>query len=298
MLGLLGYLIQRSLSERVWTIRNVNYFLAARYLPAVIGTCTNSLFSSTASTLRRILPFIHLADQKNATNKYRIEHTICARYFPLSKKSNWTIWLLNFGNFTIGFTIAAKATLLATEETESGVWQVSVRQASAVYLVFMYLIITSISVFIVIRYASANTGLKKDWGPTSLADIILLFAPIDKAPNLNHGLNSTRWYRMLRDSRAKFRLGYWKVTDQTSSTSSIIYGIQEVGAVSSINDTKHLRRFNDYMDENGSLSSCCRHLDHSKRFSGQSSPRYVRFRSQIRMYMQAYAAQEYARAFA
>jgi hypothetical protein len=259
--GLLGYLIYRSWFEQEWTIRNVNYYLAARYLPAVIGVCTNALFSTTTSTLRRILPFLHLADQKKKINKYRLEHTICARYFPLTQRLDWKIAFLVFGNLTVHFTIAAKATLFNVEDTGRGVWRVSVRLGSAVFLSFTYLLATSINVFIIIRYAGRNTGLKEKWDPTSLADIILLFTPADSVPKLSHALDYIDWYGMIRKSKAKYRLGYWKITNTIEPTPPVVYGIREIGAVTLTNGTKHLQRFNNYMDQKTPLTPCCRHSD-------------------------------------
>lgn len=271
--GLLGYLIHRSLSSSVWTIRNVNYYLAARYLPAVIGVCTNTLFSSTTSTLRRFLPFIHLANQKNVRQKYWMEHTVCARYFPLSQRVDWRIWFLICGNLTVHFTIAAKATLFNVEDTGRGVWLVSVRLVSAAFLAFTYLLVASINIFIAIRYASRSTGLKQNWDPTSLADIILLFAPTDTVPKLDHSLDYIKWYNMFWHSGVKYRLGYWRITNSTEP--SIIYGIREIRAVSPPNNTENLRRFNDYMDQKGALDSCCRQIDSRGRLPDQSSSRYV-----------------------
>ncbi|KAG9677832.1 hypothetical protein KCU99_g4411, partial [Aureobasidium melanogenum] len=241
--GLLGYLIHRSLSSSVWTIRNVNYYLAARYLPAVIGVCTNTLFSSTTSTLRRFLPFIHLANQKNVRQKYWMEHTVCARYFPLSQRVDWRIWFLICGNLTVHFTIAAKATLFNVEDTGRGVWLVSVRLVSAAFLAFTYLLVASINIFIAIRYASRSTGLKQNWDPTSLADIILLFAPTDTVPKLDHSLDYIKWYNMFWHSGVKYRLGYWRITNSTEP--SIIYGIREIRAGIVLNTGSWIIQSND-----------------------------------------------------
>ncbi|KAH0341104.1 hypothetical protein KCU81_g6515, partial [Aureobasidium melanogenum] len=274
ILGLLGYLIHRSLSSKRWEIRNVNYYLAARYLPAVIGVCTNALFTSTTSTLRRFLPFIHLADQKHFLNKYWVGQTVCARYFPLSQRFHWKIWFLICGNLTIHFTIAAKATLFTVADN-GGHWLVSVRLISAAFLAFEYLLIASINIFIAIRYASCSTGLKANWDPTSLADIILLFAPSDTVPKLKHSLDYIRWYNMFSRSGPKYRLGYWRITNAAEPRPSIIYGIREINPVSPPTNTKHLRCFNDYMDQKGSLDSCCQHIDILRRLSDQPSSRFA-----------------------
>jgi hypothetical protein len=274
-LGLLGYLIHRSRFARVWTIHNVNYYLAARYLPAVIGVCTNVLFLNTTSTLRRILPFIHLADQKNNTNKYWIEHTVCARYFPFSPRRTWLISFLILANFAFHFTLAAKATLFNVQDTGHGVWLVSVRLGSAVFLGFTYLLAASISVFIAIRYAGCSTGLKEDWDPTSLADIILLFTPADTVPTLSHSLDCVDWYQMFRESEARYRLGYWKIINTDEPTRSIIYGIREIDAATPSDNKRHLQRFNSYMGEGSPLTPCCQYSDRLRQLPDQPLIRYV-----------------------
>jgi hypothetical protein len=274
-LGLLGYLTYRSRSAQVWNIHNVNYYLAARYLPAVIGVCTNILFLSTLSTLRRILPFIHMADQKNTTTKHRMEHTVCARYFPSTTRWTWLITFTQSATFVFQFTLAAKATLFDVEDTGHGIWLVSVRLGSAVFLGFTYLLAASTNVFIMIRYAGRNTGLKENWDPTSLADIILLFTPADTVPAVSHPLNSMDWYQMFRESKARYRLGYWKIIGTAESAPRVIYGIREIGTVTPTNSTRYLRRFNDYMVQKIPLTPCCRYSDRLEQLPDQPLVGYV-----------------------
>lgn len=277
MFCLLGYLTYRSLNAKVWFIRNVNYYLAARYLPAVIGLCTKALFTTTTSTLRRVLPFIHLADQKRATKKYLLEHTVCARYFPITRRFNWTIGFLVLGNLAFVFSLALKASLLNVEDTGRGVWLVSVRLPFAVFLGFTYLLATSISIWITIQYAGCSTGLKENWDPTSLADIILLFTPADTVPKLDHALNQTHWYRMLRESKARYRLGYWKITSMAEPTPLIIYGIREIGTVDPTASARHLHRLTRYIDQRSPLPPCCRRCDRMRQLPDQPIARYVCF---------------------
>lgn len=277
MFCLLGYLTYRSLFVKVWSVRNVNYYLAARYLPAVIGLCTKALFTTTTSTLRRMLPFIYLADQKNTTKKYPLEQTICARYFPIPRRWNWTIGFLVLGNITFLLGLAAKASLFNVEDTGLGVWQISVRLDPAIYLSFAYLLAISTNVFITFAYAGCSTGLKENWDPTSLADIILLFTPTATVPKLDHALNNTRWYRMIRKSKARYRLGYWKITGLAEPTSPVIYGIREIGTIDSTASTRHLQRLNRYMDQRSPLTPCCRRFDRMRHFADQPLVRYVCF---------------------
>jgi hypothetical protein len=276
-LGLLGYLACRSRSAKVWDIHNVNYYLAARFLPAVIGVCTNILFSNIASTLRRILPFINMADQKNAKSKYRMEQTIGARYFPFAPML-WKEWLMCFlfaSNYAFHLTLLAKASLFNVEDTGRGVWHVSVRLGPAIYLCFTYLIAASISVFIAISYAGCSTGLKKDWDPTSLADIILLFMPSDAVPNLDHSLHYGRWDQMIRKSKSRYRLGYWKMTNMGESPPLIVYGIREIVTDNPTDSTRHPRQTNDCMDHQRPLTPCNQCSERLEQLPDQHSVRYV-----------------------
>lgn len=59
----LEYLLYRARLGSTWTVRNVNYYLTARYLPPVLGTVTSLLLKNILQTLRRMLPFIYMADQ-------------------------------------------------------------------------------------------------------------------------------------------------------------------------------------------------------------------------------------------
>jgi hypothetical protein len=276
-LGLLGYLVYRSRSTKVWDIRNVNYYLAARFLPAVIGVCTNILFSNITSTLQRILPFINMADQKNTKSKRRMEQTIGARYFPYAPVL-WKEWLMCFlvaGSNAFHLTLALKASLFNVEDTGRGIWHVSVRLGPAIYLCFTYLIAASISVFITIKYAGCSTGLKKDCDPTSLADIILLFTPSDAVPNLDHSLHYGRWAHMVRNSKARYRLGYWKMTNMAATRPRIIYGIREIVAKILTDNTRHPRQTIDCLDHQCPLTPCSQCSERLEQLPHQHSVRYV-----------------------
>jgi hypothetical protein len=276
-LGLLGYLVYRSRSTKVWDIHNVNYYLAARFLPAVIGVCTNILFSNITSTLRRILPFINMADQKNTKSKCRMEQTVGARYFPYAPVL-WKEWLMCFlvaSNYAFHLTLPAKASLFNVEDTGRGIWHVSVRLVPAIYLCFTYLIAASISIFITIKYAGCSTGLKEDWDPTSLADIILLFMPSDAVPTLDHSLHYVRWAQMVRNSKAEYRLGYWKMTNMAAKRPRIIYGIREIVAKIPTDDTRHPRQTNDCLDHQRPLTPCSQYSERLEQLPDQHSVRYV-----------------------
>lgn len=259
-LGLLAYLFYRSHLELVWRVRNVNYYLAARYLPAVIGVVAITLFRSTVTTLKRMLPFFNMADQKKSKVKDSgITHTVCARYFPNSHSffSDPTPFML-FGVMFIGFTIAFKATLFSVQETGDGTWLIAIRPSPAIYLCASYLLMFLITTYIAIKYGSRNTGLKKDWDPTSLADIILLFATVESKPTWKEGLNFERWHELMKCSGARYRLGYWKITNLQCLEPSVVYGIRRLDTPDPRKDAEHMSNFESQMNQQGRLCLDCR----------------------------------------
>jgi hypothetical protein len=126
-----------------------------------------------------------------------------------------------------------------------------------------------------IRYAGRSTSLKVNWDPTSLADMILLFTPADSVANLSHALDYIDWYGMVRKSKARYRLGYWKFTNTVDSTPSVVYGIREMGTATPTNDPRHLQQFNNHMDQKAPLTPCCRHSDRLGQLHDQPLVRYV-----------------------
>ena len=168
-----------------------------------------------------------------------------------------------------------KASLFRIQDTGQGVWLVSVRQTPAVFLCFTYLLATSINVFIATKYAGCSTGLKENWDPTSLADIILLFTPADTVPTLSHPLNHFRWYRMFCNSKTRYRLGYWKILGTTEPTPPIIYGLREIGTITPTENARHLQCFNNYMSQMSSLTPYCRYCERLRQLPARHLHQYV-----------------------
>lgn len=249
----LGYLIYRRCLRHVWTVHNVNYYLAACYLPAILGVFTTIAFSNTISTLRRMLPFIHMADQDHSNVTHKAAQGMCARYFPLSRSFlDRRIGLLNVSSFVVQFTIAAKATLFYVEETEHGAWLISVRLSSAVYLSLTYLVVTCVTFFVTFRYSGCNTGLKNDWDPTSLADLIQLLVINDTRPLLEHALDYSRWMIMVAASTVKHRIGYWEMFLPGQRKPTIVHGIHSDGSDNTIPCPGHEQRFRGFLEPHGS----------------------------------------------
>lgn len=257
-LSLLAYLFYRYHLGLVWRVRNVNYYLAARYLPAVMGIVAITLFRSTVATLQRMLPFFNMADQKKSEVKDSgITHTICARYFPNYYLVNNPTPFMLFGLTFIGSTIAFKATLFSVQGTGEGTWLVAIRLLPAIFLCANYLLMSLITTYIAIKHGSRNTGLKKDWDPTSLADIILLFATVESKPTWEKGLDFGRWHKLMKSSGARYRLGYWKITNLQCLQPSVVYGIRRLDTNDPWKDPKHISNFESQMNQQGCLCLNC-----------------------------------------
>ncbi|THX53262.1 hypothetical protein D6D06_06222 [Aureobasidium pullulans] len=194
-----------------------------------------------------------MADQGHPTIKHKAAQGMCARYFPLSRSFlDWRIGLLNISSFVVQFTIAAKATLFYVEGTEHGAWLISVRLSSAVYLSLTYLVVTCVTVFVTFKYADCNTGLKNDWDPTSLADLIQLLVINDTRPSLEHALDYSRWRIMVTASTVKHRIGYWEMSLPGQRKPTIVYGIHSDGSDNTIPCPGHVQRFRGFLEPYGS----------------------------------------------
>jgi hypothetical protein len=255
----LAYLLYRSYHQLSWTIRNVNYYLAARYLPAVIGVLTTTLYLSMTQTLCRMLPFIHMADQisPRSQQERQLSSTICAHYFPVLRVHDTLTRFLMLGKMVTLSTIGFKAILMSVQDNGDGTWLISMRFTPAVLLGFTYLELALTTAYIALTYAKRSTGLKQNWDPTSLADTIVLFATFESKVNLEHDLNSSAWHRRMEMSKTTCRLGYWKIVSSQPSEPSIIYGI---GAVEPGDTSIYLHSSNLHLSSRGSLERYCDYL--------------------------------------
>ncbi|KAH0362916.1 hypothetical protein KCU65_g7715, partial [Aureobasidium melanogenum] len=249
---LLAYLFYRSRHDYYWTIHDVNYYLVARYLPTIIGVISSEFYSSTMSSLRRMMPFICMADQpSDRINDPGSRVVITVDMYRLP---TWEFFLQNTGGILLGLLMAFKSVLLSVQENNDHTWVISVRAIPAIYLSISYLVIALITAYIAFKYANCRTGLKKDWDPTSLADIVLLFSTEDTKPKLDFPLKYRSWSKMMKESGTTYRLGYWKIHYLNTSSSSIVYVIRSFGhTIEPSEADTHLENFNTFFGLQGSL---------------------------------------------
>lgn len=257
--AILAYLFYRSMLDYRWTVHDVDYYLTARYLPTIVGLVSSALFHSTMSNLRRILPFICMADQHPKRIKNRnsqIVATVSLRLFPTLLR-----YLNLFGTRAMLLNIGLKSLLFSVQETDDHIWVVSVRVVPAMYLSINYLAIALITAYVALKYGNCSTGLKKDWDPTSLADIMLLFSTEYTKPKLDFPLDHKSWYKTMKKSGVTYRLGYWKVHCLATPQPDIVYGIRSLDDTLEPSEAcAYLNQFNEFFNQQGSLEPYCRHL--------------------------------------
>ncbi|TKA83856.1 hypothetical protein B0A55_00161 [Friedmanniomyces simplex] len=207
-----------------YPVQNVNLYLAARYGPAVIAIITSSLFKSTIQELRRMLPYINMADRRRGRAIGPGSYSVGALYWPLLYGPNTPgTWIIRF---FMPFTTAliASKTLLINVVEQNNTWLVVIHRGVAVLLAAYYALSGGLTLLLTCWLWGRETGLREDWDPRSLADIIALFYWSNLDASFVSGSPRDRHY--LRGTR--FRLGYWK-----RGRDEIVYGIRVISETAS-----------------------------------------------------------------
>jgi hypothetical protein len=211
----------------VHSIKRDEYYLAIRYGPGLVAAMSTFLFRSVAQEYMRMLPYINMADSGTRSGA---RYTISARYWPLLSNANTpgtlaTSLLLR----TSGILIAYKA-LLFDVVNKGNLWEMRVHTGSAVPLVCYYAIMALYMLVLTVRMWSKSTGLRSDWDPQCLADIISLFAYFNLDLDNESSSQGDLLPPSINDSchNSNYRLGYWLRRDETSTC--VVYGIRMVSA--------------------------------------------------------------------
>ncbi|KAK5713518.1 hypothetical protein LTR15_011218 [Elasticomyces elasticus] len=217
----LHYLVNQ---RTIYSTRNVNVYLAARYGPAVTAVITTVLFRSTLDELRRMLPYINMADRPRRRAFTRGTHSLGALYWPLLNRPNspftWLIVVLGSCN---NFLTAYKGLLVHVVQEDGG-WVINFRTDTvALILATNYGLIGCFTIYVTCWLWNLETGLREDWNPRTFADIIALFYWFDwqdlDVEALDRKFKKRRQYL----EGTWFRLGYWK-----RGRNEVVYGIRSV----------------------------------------------------------------------
>lgn len=243
------------------TIINPNIYMAARFGPALIGTGTTILVRVYLSELCRMLPYIGMADGPRTFGSARAAGSVAALYFPTLSTLTLFSWIIIGLQAITTPMMAVKISLLEVIVTSNG-WGVIAHTDIARSLIAYYAIQILVLLVVIMWLWSRTMGLRSDWDPVSIADVIALF---------QHFNVEREFFETPADANARlcplhdwrFRLGYWEMTtfedaaDKTSSQTCIVYGIR--GTLSS--DKSHKVRLKELEREvpepMGPLMSLC-----------------------------------------
>lgn len=201
---------------------NVNYELAARYAPSLLGTVTSMLFRITGYQLFRICPFFAMADQGEISRGTSEANSIAARYFPQptftsinTAMTRWVFWVLMLS----GFMVAVKASLLTIAREGKG-WMITFHTYPAIMLIIGHSLMLCCTLTIVKWLWSRKSGLI--WDPVSIADQVSLF----KECGL---LSAAADFELIghrpRTDKVYYRIGYWIRGRLGDAAGQIVYGI-------------------------------------------------------------------------
>jgi hypothetical protein len=213
-----------------YTIVNPNIYMAARFGPALVGTVTTVLVRTFLSELCRMLPYISMADGSTKYGNAKAVESIAAMYYPNLGSLTVTSQIIITLQLITTPLMAVKLALLEVVVTSDG-WSLIVHPSVALSLIAYYAIQILVLLVVTAWLWTKTTGLRSDWDPVSLADVIALFQ------NFNV---EQEFFQTPADATArlwplhqwKFRLGYWEVktcdeaTDDISSRPAIVYGIR------------------------------------------------------------------------
>ncbi|RPA87406.1 hypothetical protein BJ508DRAFT_300681 [Ascobolus immersus RN42] len=222
---------------------NKYYYLAARYVPTIIGTLTTMLWKTTVLTLVRIAPYISMASDSGAMQRVpRKDRDKRSANFPFIALN-----VLSFARRRFLITVAAHSVgilniaLVPTKSAfiyppQSPIYvsildeNASIKDSAAeasqfsvqVSPVISYLLLAAYgSLFVMIitifmRLRGRKTGLK--WDPISLADKMHLLHGCNQLFRVLEGIESEELHKRInhQDLWERFRnidsvrLGYWK----------------------------------------------------------------------------------------
>lgn len=253
-----------------YAVINPNIYFGARFGPSIVGTVTTVLVRSFLQEICRMLPYINMADPRPGSRGWAWAHkSVAALYFPTlgtNTREGMTLVILQAVTTPL---MALKLGLVEVLESTEG-WTVIIHPVISNILIAYYIIQILALGVVTVWLWNIDTGLRSDWDPTSLADIIALFQHFNVNPSDFEAPSGTPAH-LLPLRNLKFRLGYWEHKPAKRSgreglprpCQKIVYGIRALN------------------DSHGPLGSPSRHsvhrLDEAK--EEQKTDMYYPYRS-------------------
>ncbi|KAK5120880.1 hypothetical protein LTR85_005947 [Meristemomyces frigidus] len=200
-------------SAPAYEVENVNYYFSAHYGPSLVGALTGVLVKATLQEVRRMYPYVSMADRKAGrfASARAADSNDCA-LFPKpagNSKLHLAIILLQLSTSLL-MTGKLALVQVVRRDSDQG-WSVVVHRDIVYALTAYYTIQIGVLLRIIQWLWSRDTGLRTEWDPTSLADIMTLFHPF-RNTDIAH------------PEQERYRLGYWQRTEGSEVT--VVYGIR------------------------------------------------------------------------
>lgn len=218
-------------SSSNYAVVNPNIYFGARFGPAIVGTVTTVLVRSFLQEVCRMLPYINMADPgPGVFGSSLARDSVAALYFPTLGTNTGEGVALVLLQFVTTPLIALKIGLVEILEGTDG-WTVIVHPLISHILIAYYAIQILALGFVTIWLWNRQTGVRSDWDPTSLADIIALFQHFHVNSQL-FSVPASMPARLIPFRGFRFRLGYWmrrpasNREEATSPRQEIVYGIR------------------------------------------------------------------------
>ncbi|GIZ42793.1 hypothetical protein CKM354_000604800 [Cercospora kikuchii] len=212
-------------SRGPYLIRSDSYYFAASYGPGLLAAISSFLYKITIQEFLRMLPYINMSNPGHNSMAYR---TVLAMYWPLLYTKNTsgtrTIFVLNV---VTAFLLSYKAAVFEVVNTGT-TWNLYIHTWAAAPLILYYSVVSVLMAYMTCWLWNRGTGLRKDWDPECIADIMALFCHFDM--DLDEIKSNTGYLPCItrRCENYHYRLGYWKTEIKAgeSISTSIVYGIR------------------------------------------------------------------------
>lgn len=214
--AILGLYLRADRNEH-FVVQNVHVYLTVHFGPALVAAISTTLIRNMIQELRRMLPYMNMADQTGAYTGSRGKYTVTATYWPLPKTINSrSMGLLAALSYFVSFLTPLKTLLVQIIDVD-GRWIVVVHRDIAMATSMFYLLLAIFVGCITYKLWKRETGLRRHWDPKSFVDILALFYH----SNLNQAAIEDR---IPIATMTGIRLGYWKRVQQDRT--DIVYGIR------------------------------------------------------------------------
>jgi hypothetical protein len=220
-----------------YAIESDTYYFAIRYGPGLVASVSTFLLKNTTQEFLRMLPYYNLADPKGP---FSPRYSILARYWPLLSNPNTSGTWITFGLLLFSPGVIAYKALLFEVNSKGTSWELKIHTSVAIPLIGYYAVLAIYMLALTIWMWNRSTGLRSDWDPQCLADIISLFAYFDVELDNEEDTQAAEIPPVLseRSYNLTYRLGYWAMRDHRGDR--VVYGIRSYDSAKASDESRSL----------------------------------------------------------